>query len=218
MAEEATETAAPETEAAPTTEEKPAPSAIDTLVTEVSAKLESQKAERDLDYIDDGGDDFDTKTPAPEGEETIESLKARLAEEKTMRLRAENRSSARNLREKMKEEFPNANPDTVDKYVRLVASGRKSSDSVRAIFDASNRDFARGEESADTRWKTRFEELQKTAKTDAEQEVKTAWGEPSTDSPLGGSGKLTYEQYREAVKAPGLTPAQLENLMERLED
>lgn len=201
--------------AEPEASAEPAPekSAIDTLVSEVSDKLEARKAGRDLDYIDDVGDDFDTKPAAPAGEETVESLRASLEEERQLRQRAENRSSARGLREKMKEEFPNANPDTVDKYVRLVASGRKSSESVRAIFDASNRDYARGEDASDLKWKARFEELQNTAKTDAETEVQNAWGKPPpASSALNGKDSITLEEFEIALKDSSMTDAQLEQL------
>ena len=212
MADEVTETI--ESTEGETTETVP-PTALETLVTEASEKVEANKSSRDLDYIDDG-DDFESTTVAPEGEETIESLKARLQEEKTMRLRAENRSSARNLREKMKEEFPNANPDTVDKYLRLVASGRKSSESVRAIFGASNGDFSRGEEASDLKWKARFEELQKTASAEAEQVVQEAWGTPATNSPISGGDSITHDQFKEALKTPGLTEQQLQQLEKRV--
>ena len=210
MEDAVTETQAPATEETNTTEAEPqeAPTAIDMLVNEVSEKLEASKANRDLDYIDDG-DDLDPPPAATGTEDTVESLKARLQEEQSLRLRAENRSSARNLREKMKEEFPNANPDTVDKYLRLVASGRKSSDSVRAIFGASNGDFARGEEASDKKWKARFEELQKTAKADAEKDVQQAWGTPASSTPIGGAGKMSYEELRTIANKPGVTPQEL---------
>jgi hypothetical protein len=189
------------------------PSVIDTLVNEVSDKLEARKTNRDLDYIEMGDRTEPSNTSTNKGAETIESLREDLRIEKERSLRVESHHGARSLRDEVKERFTNAHPDTVEKYVKLVESGVRSADSVKPIFYASNRDFSRGEEASDLKWQAKFKELQENAKAEAEAVVENAWGKPPpVSSALNGKDSITIEEFNVALKDSSMTDAQLEQL------
>lgn len=207
------EDTATETTTEPTTEatETAPASPLDTLDATIDEKI-SASEESTSDPLADYGVDAPQSSrshtePAQASTENttdaghiqeIENLKRQLADRDV-------RDAVTSSLGKIKESFPNAYEPSVQRAIRQGANA----DQIERIAKASHSDYERGKREAWAEAKVELAKVRDTATQTAEADVQQAWGTPASSTPIGGAGKMSYEELRTIANKPGVTPQEL---------